>query len=612
MTGQQGRHSGTGRRRAAVALVAVSALLVIVGIAGTGVGTAQATTPGGTAVGATGSHPALPVNPGTGLRPGLTPRVPEGVRSFSAPSGAHLTYEGGPVLSSMKSVSVLYGSGSYAPYVGSGSTTADFIGQFLGSGVLDWLHEYDTPAVGGTGQTIGRGSYAGTYSITPATAHAGSVVNDSAVVSELAAQIAAGHLPVPDANTSYALFFPHGEQICQGGSCSGVSGGFCAYHGTFDYAGVTATYQVMPDNQPGSGLETGCGSGTPAENETATVSHELVETITDPDVGFATVIGPPIGWYDTANGEIGDVCNAQHSTFTGSDGVSYTMQKFFSNAAADCIVSPLTAPSITSAAAIAFSVGVPGTFTVGTTGFPIPTVTETGTLPNGVTLVHGILAGTPTESGSFPITLVAHNASGADAQQSFTLTVGSHVPTVSIVNLPAQAYLGDVFTPSVTTGGDGATSVTSSTTSVCTVSGGVVSTISVGNCTLVAHVGAGVLWGAADGSPQTYAVLGFQVTTVTLPTATHGSSYGPVTLQAAGAGLSASPYATVLKWGKVTLPKGLKLSSTGVLSGVVSAKQAVGPSSITVKVTETVTTLNGKKKVKTVTSVQAVIPLIIL
>jgi len=62
-----------------------------------------------------------------------------------------------------------------------------------------------------------------------------------------------------------------------------------------------------------------------------------------------------------------------------------------------------------------------------------------------------------------------------------------------------------------------------------------------------------------------------------------------------------------LKWKKVTLPKGMKLSSAGVLSGTPSAKLGP-PSSITVQVTETVITLNGKKKVKTLTTVQATIP----
>jgi len=68
---------------------------------------------------------------------------------------------------------------------------------------------------------------------------------------------------------------------------------------------------------------------------------------------------------------------------------------------------------------------------------------------------------------------------------------------------------------------------------------------------------------------------------------------------------------TTLKWHKITLPKGLKLSSAGVLSGTPSAKLSAGPSSVTVQATETVTTLNGKKKVKTKATAQATIPLTI-
>ncbi len=84
-----------------------------------------------------------------------------------------------------------------------------------------------------------------------------------------------------------------------------------------------------------------------------------------------------------------------------------------------------------------------------------------------------------------------------------------------------------------------------------------------------------------------------------------------MTLQEAGAGTSTSPYVTTFKWKKVILPKGLKLSSGGVLSGTPSAKLAAGASSVTVQVTETVIALNGKKKVKTKTTVQATIPLTI-
>ncbi len=82
-----------------------------------------------------------------------------------------------------------------------------------------------------------------------------------------------------------------------------------------------------------------------------------------------------------------------------------------------------------------------------------------------------------------------------------------------------------------------------------------------------------------------------------------------MTLQTANQGVSSSPYVTTLKWKKITLPKGLKLSRDGVLSGTLNAKSVPGPSSATVQVTETVTTLNGSKKVKTKTTAQATIPL---
>ena len=397
------------------------AVLAAVSITGTMVAAAA---PAGAVGSGVRSGQALGVNPRTHLRPGITPMVPGGIRSQSAPAGAHLTYYGGPVLSDIKSVDVIYGAGSYAPYIG--SYIASFTGQLLGSGVLDWLHEYSTPSVSGTGQTIGRGTYAGTYAITPTAANTGSQIFDSQVQAELAAQIAAGDLPSPDANTSYAIFFPHGEQICQGGSCSGVAGGFCAYHGTFTYGAVTATYQVMPDNQAGSGLDTGCGSSTPAGNETSVLTHELVETITDPWVGFATTFSPPLAWYDGTNGEIGDICNAQQGIFVGTDSVSYTMQQLFSNAASNCIVSPPYAPpTITSAATTTFVNGTAGRFAVTATSYPtVLQVTEAGTLPAGVTLSGaGVLAGTPTKDGSFPITLTVSNGVNPVATQSFTLKV---------------------------------------------------------------------------------------------------------------------------------------------------------------------------------------------
>jgi len=119
---------------------------------------------------------------------------------------------------------------------------------------------------------------------------------------------------------------------------------------------------------------------------------------------------------------------------------------------------------------------------------------------------------------------------------------------------------------------------------------------------------------ASVGQCTTGAVkAGFVLSTPSLPAATPGASYGPVTLTTQEAGKSTSPYATTLKWKKVSLPDGLKLSNTGALSGTPSHKLRPGASSITVQVTETVTTVTGKSKTKTKakTTVQATIPLTI-
>ena len=62
------------------------------------------------------------------------------------------------------------------------------------------------------------------------------------------------------------------------------------------------------------------------------------------------------------------------------------------------------APAITSASSDTFTTNAFDTFTVMATGFPPPTFSETGTLPDGVTLdaTSGVLSGTPTERGYLP------------------------------------------------------------------------------------------------------------------------------------------------------------------------------------------------------------------
>ena len=85
---------------------------------------------------------------------------------------------------------------------------------------------------------------------------------------------------------------------------------------------------------------------------------------------------------------------------------------------------------------------------------------------------------------------------GSTSTNSVSLTVSKLTPsTPSISNLPASGTFGGGFTATVSTTGDGAKSVTSNSTGVCTASGLVVSYVGVGTCSLTAHVAAGELLG---------------------------------------------------------------------------------------------------------------------
>jgi hypothetical protein len=210
---------------------------------------------------------------------------------FAAPAGAHLSYFGGPIISNVQVVQVLYGSGSYNAQVA--GTTSPTMGQFYSditsSGLITLLQQYNTNISGGTNQTFGNGSFGGLFQIVPSAGNNGSTISDTQIQSELLAQINAGHLPAPvldaqgNANTLYMIFFPPGKTITQGGSSSCVGGGFCAYHGTTSSLlnGQHVLYGVMPDMQAGSGCSTGCGSSSVFGNYTSVTSHELTEAMTD-------------------------------------------------------------------------------------------------------------------------------------------------------------------------------------------------------------------------------------------------------------------------------------------------------------------------------------------
>jgi hypothetical protein len=97
----------------------------------------------------------------------------------------------------------------------------------------------------------------------------------------------------------------------------------------------------------------------------------------------------------------------------------------------------LVAPAITSAGTTSFTYGTGGTFTVTATGFPQPLLTESGTLPSGVSvnLQTGVLSVAPSSpAGVYPMSLTAVNSLGGSPAQNFTLTVNPAPLTIKVDN----------------------------------------------------------------------------------------------------------------------------------------------------------------------------------
>ena len=70
-------------------------------------------------------------------------------------------------------------------------------------------------------------------------------------------------------------------------------------------------------------------------------------------------------------------------------------------------------------------------------GSPVLVWSYVGPLPNGMTFIDGMLAGTPTQEGSFPITVTVTNEVGSDSR-TFTLVVGV-LPVVTSTEATAES-----------------------------------------------------------------------------------------------------------------------------------------------------------------------------
>jgi hypothetical protein len=238
-------------------------------------------------------------------------KIPRPIGAAAVQAAApQLTYRGGPLIQNVNVFGVFWGAAwQNSPMSDTAAQVTAFLQYVVASPLIDQLGEYTT-----SGYTIGHGQVTGTTVVgDPAPA---STVDDSDIQALLQDQISSNaSFPQPDANTLYFVFLPSGTTVTSGGSASCHQ--FCGYH---DAIGGQIFYAVQP--YPDCD---GCLGGLAVVDAmTQIASHELSEAITDPIPGQ--------GWYDDANGEIGDICAWQTKTLDG-----WLVQLEWSNAANSCV-----------------------------------------------------------------------------------------------------------------------------------------------------------------------------------------------------------------------------------------------------------------------------------
>jgi large repetitive protein len=131
--------------------------------------------------------------------------------------------------------------------------------------------------------------------------------------------------------------------------------------------------------------------------------------------------------------------------FTASNGVDPDATQAFT-------LTVNQAPAISSVNHFSLHSNSHGSFTVVASGYPIPSLTRLGGLPQGMSFVDnhngtGRLSGTPVAAGAFVVTFVAANGVSPDASQTFTLTVTAALEAELPPPLPLTPIIEETPTP---------------------------------------------------------------------------------------------------------------------------------------------------------------------
>jgi hypothetical protein len=377
--------------------------------------------------------------------------------------------------------------------LGTGGATSALAASTSCTGVLDVKRSAD-----GTKTTVSFSMFSGVGTSTPLgtwTASADDTANSTTAFDTLAFSISQSNMPsinsVQLVYTSVAAAVP-APVISSASTASGTVGTAFTY--TIAASNSPASYSVTGTLPTGLSLATSTGviSGTPtqagsfpvtvgATNATGTGTASLTITVT------AAGAAPVISSATTATATVGTAFTytIAASNSPASYSVTGTLPTGLSLATSTGVISgtptqagsfPVTigatnttgtgtalltitvsaagaAPVISSAATASATVGAAFSYTIAASGSPT-NYSVTGALPAGVSLVTstGVISGTPTQAGSFPVTIGATNTTGTGTA-SLTITVASlpvaAAPVVTSATT-ASATVGSTFTYTIT------------------------------------------------------------------------------------------------------------------------------------------------------------------
>ena len=201
--------------------------------------------------------------------------------------------------------------------------------------------------VGGTaywqavGTEYGVGAATGEAPIELAETSTGTI-DDMAIQTWLAGKLNANDpaFPKADADTVFAINYPTGVSITQGGQASCVA--FGGYHNstTLDalHGGASVAYAVIPRCSDFDGF-------TGIDAVTAAASHELIEAATDPypstNPANAQLDNAHFYWVRALGGaEVGDLCAQSLASFTTFAELPFMVQRSWSNKEAKALHDP--------------------------------------------------------------------------------------------------------------------------------------------------------------------------------------------------------------------------------------------------------------------------------